>query len=136
MCGPYFSFMPFPPIDGLHTLSHVRYTPHAAWRDGGTEATGATGAQARFEQAPRRSRFALMQRDARRYMPIVDRFRYTSSLWELKTILPASEVDDSRPILFKCDAGLPGLTCVVGGKIDNIFDMEREVDALLATSWT
>lgn len=27
MCGPFFSIMPFP-SKGLHTLSHVRYTPH------------------------------------------------------------------------------------------------------------
>ncbi|HEY7156503.1 MAG TPA: FAD-dependent oxidoreductase, partial [Gemmataceae bacterium] len=33
MCGPFFSVMPFPPR-GLHSLSHVRYTPHAAWRAG------------------------------------------------------------------------------------------------------
>jgi hypothetical protein len=32
MCGPFFSVMPFPPR-GLHTLSHVRYTPHEAWSD-------------------------------------------------------------------------------------------------------
>src|SRR3972149_3318818 len=31
MCGPFFSIMPFPPR-GLHTLSHVRYTPHCDWR--------------------------------------------------------------------------------------------------------
>src|SRR5262249_1124228 len=34
MCGPFFSVMPFPPR-GLHSLSHVRYTPHAAWQEGG-----------------------------------------------------------------------------------------------------
>src|SRR5262249_34572451 len=32
MCGPFFSFMPFP-ARGLHTFSHVRYTPHHAWHD-------------------------------------------------------------------------------------------------------
>ena len=32
MCGPFFSLMPFPPR-GLHSLSHVRYTPHCEWID-------------------------------------------------------------------------------------------------------
>ena len=34
MDGPFFSTMPFPPR-GLHTLSHVRYTPHGAWQEDG-----------------------------------------------------------------------------------------------------
>ena len=33
MDGAFFSCMPFPPR-GLHTLSHVRYTPHGHWYDG------------------------------------------------------------------------------------------------------
>ena len=32
MDGPFFSIMPFPDQD-LHTLSHVRYTPHFSWKD-------------------------------------------------------------------------------------------------------
>ncbi|UUZ47158.1 FAD-binding oxidoreductase [Massilia sp. B-10] len=32
MDGPFFSMMPFP-ARGLHTLSHVRYTPHMHWQD-------------------------------------------------------------------------------------------------------
>uniref|UniRef100_A0A1I7ZKB1 DAO domain-containing protein n=1 Tax=Steinernema glaseri TaxID=37863 RepID=A0A1I7ZKB1_9BILA len=32
MDGPFFSMMPFP-ARGLHTLSHVRYTPHMHWCD-------------------------------------------------------------------------------------------------------
>lgn len=32
MDGPFFSMMPFP-ARGLHTLSHVRYTPHFNWKD-------------------------------------------------------------------------------------------------------
>jgi hypothetical protein len=75
-----------------------------------------------------------MVKDAQRYMPIAERFVHKGSLWELKALLPQSEADDSRPILFQRDALLPGLVCVLGGKIDNVYDMEREVDALLATS--
>ena len=31
MDGPFFSTMPFP-AENLHSLSHVRYTPHEAWQ--------------------------------------------------------------------------------------------------------
>jgi glycine/D-amino acid oxidase-like deaminating enzyme len=127
MCGPFFSFMPFPSL-GLHTFSHVRYTPHHAWQDAETE----TDSRTFFEHAPRRSHFPFMQMDSRRYMPSVAEFVQKGSLWELKALLPASEADDSRPILFKRDAGMPGLTCVLGGKIDNVYDMERELDVLLS----
>ncbi len=127
MCGPFFSFMPFPPL-GLHTLSHVRYTPHHSWQD----AEGRVDARAWFEETRKRSNFLFMQRDAARYVPGVNEFVQHGSLWELKAVLPASEADDSRPILFLRDAGgLPGLVCVLGGKIDNVYDLEREVSELL-----
>ena len=32
MDGPFFSVMPFP-AKGLHSFSHVRYTPHYEWQD-------------------------------------------------------------------------------------------------------
>ena len=35
---PVFPTMPFPPRK-LHTLSHVRYTPHCSWLDGGRAIT-------------------------------------------------------------------------------------------------
>ncbi len=127
MCGPFFSFMPFP-ARGLHTLSHVRYTPHASWLDREETAENA----AMFSRLPRRSKATFMQKDAARYMPIVSRFEVVDSLWELKTVLPQSEADDSRPILFKRDAGIAGLHCVLGGKIDNVYDMGRELEPLLS----
>ena len=32
MCGPFFSLVPYP-SRGLHSFSHVRYTPHYQWHD-------------------------------------------------------------------------------------------------------
>jgi hypothetical protein len=46
-------------------------------------------------------------------------------------VLPRSEVDDSRPVLYRQDCGLPGLTCMLGAKIDNIYDvLEVMADAM------
>jgi glycine/D-amino acid oxidase-like deaminating enzyme len=125
MCGPFFSVMPFP-SRGLHTLSHVRYTPHHHWYDRESEHENDT----HFEHHKRTSNFVPMLKDAQRYMPALQDCRYVESLWELKTVLPASETDDSRPILFKQDAQLPNLYSIMGGKIDNIYDMEDEVQEL------
>ncbi len=127
MCGPFFSLMPFPPL-GKHTLSHVRYTPHSNWMEG----PGAAPSGIEARSVPHRTRFTEMIQDARRYVPLIAQCQYTDSIWQTKTILPRSDVDDSRPILFRRDHGLPGLTCVLGAKIDNIFDVLVEIDIMQA----
>lgn len=119
MCGPFFSVMPFPPA-GLHSFSHVRYTPHYEWRDG--NGCIYEDAHARFFSAQRNSAWRYMQKDAARYIPILSECSYHSSLWEVKTVLPRSESDDSRPILFLPHHGLKGFHCIMGGKIDNVYD--------------
>lgn len=124
MCGPFFSVMPFPPR-GLHTLSHVRYTPHESWRDGDGPAIDPDRYLGR---GPRRSHFPHMLRDATRYLPKLSGCTYVESLWETKTVPVASEVNDSRPILIRTHPGLPALHSVLGGKIDNIYDALLEID--------
>jgi hypothetical protein len=79
-----------------------------------------------------RSAFDRMVRDAQRYLPCLRAARYRDSLWEVKTVLPASEADDSRPILFRAHHGLPNLVCLMGGKIDNVYDVLKELDQLQA----
>ncbi|WP_043431292.1 FAD-dependent oxidoreductase [Cystobacter fuscus] len=127
MCGPFFSAMPFP-SRGLHTLSHVRYTPHNYWFDG-TDGCRIDAHHYLVNNLPD-TRFEYMIRDASRYMPALRDARHMDSLWEVKTVLPASEVDDSRPILFRWGHGLKNLVCVMGGKIDNIYDVLQEIDLL------
>lgn len=128
MCGPFFSFMPFPSL-GLTTLSHVRYTPHAHWLE--NPETGASNPYQRFNAIPKNSHCELMLADASRYMPSLRGATYRDSLWAMKTLLPLSENDDGRPILFQRDPKLPSVIHVMGGKIDNIFDVEDEIDRLL-----
>lgn len=128
MCGPFFSFMPFPSL-GLTTLSHVRYTPHAHWFE--NEQTGATNPYQIFNSIPKQSRYELMVADASRYLPALRGAVQRDSLWTVKTLLPLSEIDDGRPILFQRDPILPAVIHVMGGKIDNIFDVEDEVEAML-----
>jgi len=129
MCGPFFSFMPYPSRN-LTTLSHVRYTPHLQWFEKPGEAP--CDPYQRFSQLKKQSHFEYMVSDASRYIPALRNAVHCDSIWEVKTLLPQTEVDDGRPILFRRDPLLPALIHVMGGKIDNIFDVEDELDAVLA----
>ena len=72
-----------------------------------------------------------MKTDAARYLPILSECQYERSLWEVKTVLPRSETDDSRPILCKFNYGIKGLHCVMGGKIDNVYDAVSAIESQL-----
>lgn len=122
MDGPFFSMMPFP-ARGLHTLSHVRYTPHLSWKD-----ERGVDPYKKLEKYHCATRSDRMVRDAGRYIPSVLEAKYVDSLFEVKTVLVKSECDDGRPILFEKHAELPGCYTVLGGKIDNIFDVFERLD--------
>ncbi len=122
MDGPFFSMMPFPPR-GLHTLSHVRYTPHWHWND----APGIDPYQ-KLKDYDQATRVDRMVRDVGRYLPAVLDAQYVESLFEVKTVLVKNEGDDGRPILFEKHPELPGCYSVLGGKIDNIFDVYEKLD--------
>lgn len=123
MDGPFFSMMPFPDRE-LHTLSHVRYTPHLSWRDH----LGIAPYQ-KLASYHRETRAERMIRDVTRYMPAVREARYVESLFEVKTVLVKNESDDGRPILFEKHPELPGCYSILGGKIDNIYDVLEKLDA-------
>ncbi|MBN1083307.1 FAD-dependent oxidoreductase [Pseudomonas sp. 1079] len=123
MDGPFFSMMPFP-ARGLHTLSHVRYTPHLHWND----LQGLDPYQ-KLGQYDRATRVDKMLRDVGRYIPEVLKAKHVDSLFEVKTVLLKNEGDDGRPILFEKHTGLPGAYSVLGGKIDNIYDVLEKLDA-------
>ncbi len=123
MDGPFFSMMPFPARD-LHTLSHVRYTPHMHWSDEqGIDPYEKLGG---YECSTRVER---MVRDVGRYLPAMLNSKYVESLFEIKTLLLKNEGDDGRPILFERHSELPGCYSVLGGKIDNIYDVLEKLDA-------
>ena len=58
--------------------------------------------------------------------------KYMGSIFEIKTVLPRNEDDDGRPILFKKDVGnVKNLVCVMGGKLDNIYDLEDRLESVM-----
>jgi glycine/D-amino acid oxidase-like deaminating enzyme len=124
MCGPFFSTMPYPPR-GLYSFTHVRYTPHTEWHEGPGQVSA--DSYAKLTNLQPHSAYPKMLADAARYLPCMTRARHVDSLYEVKTVLPQSEGDDSRPILYKQDHGLPGYTCIMGAKLDNIYDVLKEL---------
>lgn len=123
MDGAFFSVMPFP-ARNLHTLSHVRYTPHRNWRD-----AAGTDPYKQLDQYTRESRVERMIRDASRFVPTLRDARYVESLYEVKTVLVKNEGDDGRPILFERSRAWPRCYSILGGKIDNIYDVLERLDA-------
>lgn len=125
MDGPFFSVMPFP-ARNLHSFSHVRYTPHYEWYDKQTEPY--INGHKHYDEITKRSAYKHMLQDAQRYIPILSECKYEDSIWEVKTILPRSESNDSRPILFKPNHGLKGFHSIMGGKIDNVYDVIEVIE--------
>jgi glycine/D-amino acid oxidase-like deaminating enzyme len=125
MCGNFFSFMPFPTTK-FHTISHVRYTPHLTWFDNDR----LTYKEINYftDKYIKNSKKLFMLSDIKRYVPLLSQSIYQESIWETKTILPQSDLNDSRPILFKADHKIKNYYCIMGGKIDNIFDILAELE--------
>ncbi|GGY49441.1 FAD-dependent oxidoreductase [Parvularcula lutaonensis] len=126
MDGPFFSVMPFPAA-GRHSLTHVRYTPHTTWIERSCEDPSPDGMIAQCRPA---TRFEWMRADARRYMPALAGLRHDRSLFEIKTTLQDSARDDGRPIAFRRVGADGRLISILGGKIDNIFDILDVIDQM------
>lgn len=122
MDGPFFSFIPFPDR-GVHTLSHVRYTPHTSWIDRPEIDPGT-----QMREFGRQTQFEHMIRDVSRYMPEMRDAEYVDSLFELKTLLVKNESNDGRPILFERHPAHPNMYSILGSKIDNIYDILERLE--------
>lgn len=122
MDGPFFSCMPFP-ARGVHSLSHVRYTPHMSWTEAGDRDPYVV-----LDAYPQESRVDRMLRDAARYLPAMAGCAYEGSLFTVKTVLSRNEGDDGRPILFERHGPGGRVVSILGGKIDNVFDVLERLD--------
>lgn len=122
MDGPFFSTIPYP-SKKLHSLSHVRYTPHFSWTDLDHFIDG----HSYLNKEEVKSKYLFMLRDAVRYLPPLREAKYVESIYEIKTVLLQNEDDDGRPILYRENYGLKNLFNIMGGKIDNIYDILERV---------
>jgi glycine/D-amino acid oxidase-like deaminating enzyme len=115
--GAFFSLTPMP-ARAAHALTHVRYTPHAAWTAERDAVCGGT------------SRFLFMRKDAERYLPAAAEVQHQGSLFEVKALPLRHEIDDGRPILVTRHCQVPLCASVLGAKIDSMFELEAVITAL------
>jgi hypothetical protein len=118
MDGPFFSCMPYA-ADKLYSLTHVRYTPHRSW----TDRDGIGSAYEVLASSAIESRAKYMIQDARRYVPCLGDAVWEGSLFDTKSVLVRNENDDGRPIMVQILPETSRVTSIMGGKIDNIYDL-------------
>ena len=134
MDGPFFSIMPFGKT-GLHSLTSVTFTPHLTSYDalptfscqsksGGTCSHAQLGNCNTCPAKPKTA-YPYMASLAKKYLKEEYGFKYHSSLFSIKPILQASEVDDSRPTVIRQYSESPAFVSVLSGKINTVYDLDE-----------
>lgn len=134
MDGPFFSIMPFGKT-GCHSLTSVTFTPHET--DYGTvpsfdctkreKGLCRTGSLANCNDCPEKpeSAWSYMEALTKKYLREEYGFSYKKSLFSMKPILKASEVDDSRPTIIRRAHSNPCFVSVLSGKINTVYDLDE-----------
>ena len=71
------------------------------------------------------SAWPYMSQLARKYLKEEYGFAYQGSLFSMKPILKASEIDDSRPTVVRVMNTEPMLVSVLSGKINTVYDLDE-----------
>lgn len=137
MDGPFFSIMPFGKT-GYHSLTAVSSTPHYTSYD--EVPTFKCQSQSNGFCSPAQlgncndciakplSAWPYMSTLAKKYLSDDLQFTYSHSLFSMKPILSAAEVDDSRPTVIKVFSKDPFFISVLSGKINTVYDMDDYLD--------
>lgn len=139
MDGPFFSIMPFGKT-GLHSLTSVTFTPHMTSYDSVPTFPCQNQVHKAFcsphqlgncNDCPAKpeSAWPYMSNLARKYMNEEYGFSYRKSLFSMKPILKASEIDDSRPTVIKQYSSNPTFISVLSGKINTVYDLDEVLKA-------
>ncbi len=131
MDGPFFSIMPFGKT-GYHSLTSVTFTPHRTSFDKkptfGCTAKENCGSPwlHNCNECPGHpeSAWPYMSALAHKYLLPEYGFTYERSLFSMKPILKASEIDDSRPTVIKYASADPVFVSVLSGKINTVYDLD------------
>ena len=135
MDGPFFSIMPFGKT-GFHSLTSVTFTPHKTSWDRTPQFSCMEGGSCRRDWLGNcntcvhrpESAWEYMSALAGKYIREEYRFRYERSLFSMKPILKASEVDDSRPTVIRYTSRDPVFLSVLSGKINTVYDLDEFLD--------
>ncbi len=132
MDGPFFSIMPFGKT-GYHSLTSVTFTPHATsyetlprftCQEDNPYCTPDSLGNCNDCPGKPKTAWTYMASMARKYMRKELSFSYDHSLFSMKPILKASEIDDSRPTVIRKSLSVPTFVSVLSGKINTVYDLE------------
>lgn len=134
MDGPFFSIMPFGKT-GYHSLTSVTFTPHVACKeplpkfDCQARSSGfcSSNQLGNCNDCPAKpeSAWPYMSNLARKYMRDDLKFDFDHTLYSMKPILLASEIDDSRPTVIRTFTEEPTFVSVLSGKINTVYDLDE-----------
>ena len=137
MDGPFFSIMPFGKT-GYHSLTSVTFTPHKTCYESLPEfecqkrsngyCTKYSLGNCNLCPAKPESAWIYMSSLAKKYLKDEYGFKYEKSLFSMKPILKASEIDDSRPTVIKVFSTNPTFVSVLSGKINTVYDLDEILD--------
>ncbi len=136
MDGPFFSIMPFGKT-GYHSLTSVTFTPHITSYDAlptfpcqnnsnGFCSPNQLG-NCNSCLAKPKSAWSYMSNMAKKYLKYEYGFEYSHSLFSMKPILKASEIDDSRPTVIKEFSDKPKYVSILSGKINTVYDLDEVI---------
>jgi len=133
MDGPFFSIMPFGKT-GYHSLTSVTFTPHISCKESlptfecQRKSNGfcSINQLGNCNECPSRpeSAWPYMSKLAHKYMNDDLNFEFDHTLYSMKPILLASEIDDSRPTVIRSFSEKPMFVSVLSGKINTIYDLD------------
>lgn len=134
MDGPFFSIMPFGKT-GFHSLTSVTFTPHITSYESvpvfecqkNSENFCSENQLGNCNDCPAKpeTAWSYMSNLARKYLKEEYGFEYKQSLFSMKPILKASEIDDSRPTVIKIHSQNPTFVSVLSGKINTVYDLDN-----------
>jgi len=138
MDGPFFSIMPYGKT-GLHTLTSVEFTPRKtsldllpqfSCQDRGGKCTPKLLQNCNTCSAKPNTSFNDMLQITKKYLKSNLQISYKESLFAIKPILMASEMDDSRPTIVQTYSESPLFVSVLSGKINAIYELEQVTNGI------
>lgn len=134
MDGPFFSIMPFGKT-GYHSLTAVTFTPHKTSKVSLPHFSCMERSQGfcspqqlgNCNDCPARpeSSWPYMSHLAHKYLRDDLEFSFDHTLYSMKPILLASEIDDSRPTVIRTFSTAPTFVSVLSGKINTVYDLNE-----------
>jgi FAD dependent oxidoreductase len=134
MDGLFFSLMPFG-LTNYHSITTVSRTPHFTNYENLSpyDCSGDEEKQKHPEHLKGciycrifpKTAFKEMVQIAKKYLNKDIEIKYIKSLFTIKPILIASEIDDSRPTIIKQYSQSPDFYTVFSGKINTMYDLDE-----------